>query len=208
MSDSVPASTLLRRSPIDPVSRRGGRDLDRRRALVLFGSTVAATTLLAGCAEEKTDLKSGAPLASGEGIAYGRIKVEWKGKEQNSLTTLFGEKPWSITLLPDESSTARDILLGDAGAFAWHLPAGGYTIVSFHGTPPNSGSYRISGRISAHFTVAAGSATDIGMLKLDFIGPRYRMSVAGDTARGAYAPPELPAGMPRRTQLMQLERRR
>ena len=118
---------------------------------------------------------------------------------------MFGEKPWSVTLLPDGASTAREILLGDAGAFAWHLPAGGYTIVGFHGIVPGLAGQHISGRIAAHFALAAATATDIGTLTLALAGLRYRMAV-GDAPLPA--PADLPAGIARRHAPMRLETQR
>lgn len=151
-----------------------------RQWTVIIALTTAV--LSAGCAPDSMDLSGAKSIPKSEGIAFGRIKVVWKGEEATSLTTTFGEKPWSIVILPDASSVGSDFHLSGNGSFIWHFPPGGYTIASFHGAPPLllGSSTHIGGRISAHFNVVESASSYLGTLTLTFDGARYRMSVEDD----------------------------
>ena len=184
------------------ILRQVARGVPRRRLLGLLGVTV----LLSGCAEG-ADFQTGSRLGKGEGVAFGRIQLTWNGKEEKSLTSFFGEKPWSLIVQPDGSQEAREILLGGDGSFIWHLPAGGYTIAGFHGTSPGFAGYRVSGRIFAHFTVTAHVATYIGTLAIFFRGARYRAVVLDESERNTANKQagHLPARISRHKALMILE---
>ena len=130
--------------------------------------------LLTGCASSPIDLSEIKLLPQDEGIVFGRVKVIEGGKE-NKLS-LFGESKFRLTILPDNSSKAIYVPLKDDGMFAWHLPAGSYTIASFewhsYGT--------LGGRVFASFRVLSNKATYIGTLTLSLTGSRYTMFVADD----------------------------
>jgi hypothetical protein len=123
--------------------------------------------LLASCASSPIDLSESQSLPQDEGIVFGRVKV-FDGEEEKKLS-LFGESKFSLIILPDHSSEAIYVPLKNIGRFAWHLPAGGYTIASFEWR-----SYGVlRGRVFADFSAPANRATYIGTLAILFAGEQY-----------------------------------
>jgi hypothetical protein len=152
-------------------------------------------------------------IPEGEGLAFGRVKLKWKGDEK-SFTTVLGEKPWSVVILPDDSSTAIDFQLGGDGVFFWHLPPGGYTVAGFQGVTPELFSSRVKGRVFAHFNVVRSAGMYIGMLTLSFdeSGYPYQRTVEDEyelaTRDLAARFPEIDINMNVRKELMVMERQR
>jgi hypothetical protein len=152
-------------------------------------------------------------IPEGEGLAFGRVKLKWKGDEK-SFTTVLGEKPWSVVILPDDSSTAIDFQLGGDGVFFWHLPPGGYTVAGFQGVTPELFSSRVKGRVFAHFNVVRSAGMYIGTLTLSFdeSGYRYQRTVEDEyelaTRDLAARFPEIDINMNVRKELMVMERQR
>lgn len=170
---------------------------------------LAGLLLAAGCTSGPFDLSQVRSVPASEGVAFGRVKVVWKGDEQN-LTAFLGEKPWSIVILPDGSSNASDFSLSGDGSFFWHLPPGGYTIADFQGVTPSLAGSGVKGRIFTHLNVVGNAATYVGTLTLSFDQGRYRMSVEDDYER---ATKDLSLKFPGikmdvRKELMVMERRR
>lgn len=126
------------------------------------------------------DLSGLGAIPQGEGIAYGRVKVVWKGDEQTSLSSVFVGKPWRVVILPDGSSNGIDDALSGDGSFFWHLPSGGYTIAGVHGLTPFPASAGIDVRIFTHFNVLGNAASYVGTLVLSLDGGRYRLSIEDD----------------------------
>ena len=156
------------------------------------------------------DLSATKSVPAADGVAFGRIKIVWKGEEQQNLTRLFGEKPWSVMLLPDAASTASEYHLSGDGSFYWHLPAGGYAIAAFQGVRPFPSNVQISGRIFSHFDVAPATARYVSTLTLAFDGVAYKLSVDDEFPIAASNFARLFPGIPltQQKQLMILERRR
>jgi hypothetical protein len=109
-----------------------------------------------------------------EGIVLGRVRVMEGGEEQ--WLSLLGESKFGLVLLPGDPSQAVYVPLKDEGSFAWHLPAGRYTISSFewrsHGV--------LTGRVFATFDVRRDEAVYIGTLSILFTGNRYSLGVVDD----------------------------
>lgn len=159
---------------------------------------------LAGCAHSPIDLAGMATVPGNEGVVCGQVKLLDRGEPQ--AVSFLGESKFRLFVTPDDPSHAVYVPLTGDGAFAWHLPAGRYTITSFewlrHGI--------ISGPIRARFEVTPGKTAYVGTLTILFAAPGYTLAVVDDyperVAAFREAFPQLTTAPEK--QLLRLEERR
>ena len=79
---------------------------------------------LTGCASTSIDFSSIREIPDNEGVVFGRLAINYEGRDINQLTTILGERAFHLFLLKEGSSVVIDAPLENDGYFFWHLPNG------------------------------------------------------------------------------------
>lgn len=139
-------------------------------------ASILIILFLTGCASSPIDYSALKPLARGEGVVFGRVKLIEEDKE--AALSLLGESKFGLFLLPQKASQAIYVPLKEDGTFIWHLPAGSYTIAGFERRSYGT----LTGRVFAGYRVFENKATYIGTLAITFVGTRYLIGIVDEYA--------------------------
>lgn len=154
---------------------------------------VVLLALLGGCADLQMvpTADETATTAAGYGRAFGRIVFIEDGKPRQWDTGTFAVEILGLHVLSQQTGRMHRMEIRGDGRFLWPLPAGDYTIVSWHtGRPPRSG------RIWSGFSIAQpGQAVYIGDLHIRQEQGRFDLALEDHYAEAlAAAQPRLSGG--------------